>query len=76
MSLKRVEALASFMNAIPSSTGPLRYLKKTEIRRLTGVYTNILNNVSVTIIEFHGNIVDPHTVKVDGNEIERGEIRR
>lgn len=40
--------------------------KNAEIRRLTGVYKNVLNNAGVTLIEGRGKIVDPHTVEVDG----------
>jgi len=39
------------------------------------VYKNVFNNVSVTLIKGHKNIVDTYTVEVDGNEIKRGEIR-
>ncbi|KAH9324641.1 hypothetical protein KI387_004819 [Taxus chinensis] len=40
--------------------------KNAEIRRLTGVYKNTLNNAGVTLIEGRGKIVDAHTVEVGG----------
>nr|AFS30566.1 glutathione reductase [Dimocarpus longan] len=40
--------------------------KNAELKRLTGIYKNILNNAGVTLIEGRGKIVDPHTVDVDG----------
>ena len=40
--------------------------KDREISRLNGVYRNILSDNGVEIIEEHAEIVDPHTVTVDG----------
>ncbi|XP_052187633.1 glutathione reductase, chloroplastic-like [Diospyros lotus] len=40
--------------------------KNAVLQRLTGIYTNILQNSGVTLIEGRGKIVDPHTVDVDG----------
>eukprot|EP01018_Ginkgo_biloba_P034332 Gb_40951 [translate_table: standard] len=40
--------------------------KNAELRRLTGVYKNVLNNAGVTLLEGRGKIVDPHTVEVGG----------
>ncbi|GKU86433.1 hypothetical protein SLEP1_g959 [Rubroshorea leprosula] len=40
--------------------------KNAELRRLTGIYKNILNNAGVTLIEGRGKVVDPHTIDVDG----------
>ena len=40
--------------------------KDREISRLNGVYRNILSDNGVEIIEGHAEIVDPHTVTVDG----------
>jgi len=40
--------------------------KDREISRLNGVYRNILSDNGVEIIEGHAEIVDPHTVMVDG----------
>ncbi|KAL5796596.1 hypothetical protein ACOSQ2_001416 [Xanthoceras sorbifolium] len=40
--------------------------KNAELKRLTGIYKNILKNAGVTLIEGRGRIVDPHTVDVDG----------
>uniref|UniRef100_A0A0C9S687 Glutathione reductase n=1 Tax=Wollemia nobilis TaxID=56998 RepID=A0A0C9S687_9CONI len=46
--------------------GTLISNKNAELRRLTGVYKNTLNNAGVTLIEGRGKIVDPHTVEVGG----------
>ncbi|EYU46505.1 hypothetical protein ABFS82_04G036200 [Erythranthe guttata] len=40
--------------------------KNAELRRLTGIYNNVLKNAGVTLIEGRGKIVDPHTVDVNG----------
>ncbi|XP_073109800.1 glutathione reductase, chloroplastic isoform X2 [Elaeis guineensis] len=40
--------------------------KNAELKRLTGIYKNILKNAGVTLIEGRGKIIDPHTVDVDG----------
>jgi glutathione reductase (NADPH) len=40
--------------------------KDQEISRLNGVYRKILSDNGVEIIEGHAEIVDPHTVTVDG----------
>ncbi|KAI5055930.1 hypothetical protein GOP47_0029451 [Adiantum capillus-veneris] len=40
--------------------------KNAELRRLLGVYKNILTNAGVTLIEGRGKIVDKHTVEVNG----------
>ncbi|KAM1234595.1 glutathione reductase, chloroplastic-like [Malus sylvestris] len=40
--------------------------KNAELKRLTGIYKNVLSNANVTLIEGRGKIVDPHTVDVDG----------
>ena len=40
--------------------------KDREISRLNGLYRNILSDNGVEIIEGHAEIVDPHTVTVDG----------
>jgi len=40
--------------------------KDREISRLNGVYRGILSDNGVEIIEGHAEIVDPHTVTVDG----------
>lgn len=40
--------------------------KDTEIHRLNAVYRNLLDNAGVDIIEGHAQLVDPHTVAVDG----------
>ncbi len=40
--------------------------KDREISRLNGVYRKILSDNGVEIIEGHAEIVDPHTVTVDG----------
>lgn len=40
--------------------------KNVELRRLLGVYKNILTNSGVTLVEGRGKIVDGHTVEVNG----------
>ncbi|KAH7442433.1 hypothetical protein KP509_03G088200 [Ceratopteris richardii] len=42
--------------------------KNAELRRLLGVYKNILSSAGVTIIEGRGKIVDKHTVEVNGKK--------
>ncbi|HEY7773749.1 MAG TPA: glutathione-disulfide reductase [Marinagarivorans sp.] len=44
----------------------LRDNKKAEIKRLNGIYDNILGSANVTIIDGRGKIVDAHTVEVGG----------
>ena len=43
--------------------------KNKEIARLNGVYRKILEDSGVQIIEAHAEILDPHTVSVDGKKI-------
>jgi glutathione reductase (NADPH) len=43
--------------------------KDKEIMRLNGVYRKLLRESGVTIIENHVEIIDPHTVVVDGKRI-------
>jgi len=43
--------------------------KNKEIERLNEVYRKLLNDAGVTIIEAHAEIIDPHTVRVDGKKI-------
>ena len=40
--------------------------KDKEIDRLSQIYSNMLNNSGVEMIEGRGVLVDPHTVEVDG----------
>lgn len=40
--------------------------KNAELRRLVGVYKNILSNAGVTLMEGRGKVVDDHTVEVNG----------
>ncbi len=40
--------------------------KNKEIQRLNGVYRNILGGAGVEIIEGHAEVIDPHTVSIDG----------
>ncbi len=42
--------------------------KNKEIRRLNGIYRNILRGAGVEIIEGHAEVIDPHTVSVDGRK--------
>ncbi|MGH7928751.1 MAG: FAD-dependent oxidoreductase, partial [Candidatus Binatia bacterium] len=43
--------------------------KNKEILRLNGIYRKVLDDAGVEIIEGHAEIIDPHTVTVNGNEI-------
>ena len=43
--------------------------KNTEISRLNGVYRKLLQDAGVTIMESRAEIVDPHTVVVNGKQI-------
>jgi glutathione reductase (NADPH) len=43
--------------------------KNTEISRLNGIYRRLLQDSGVTIIESRAEVVDPHTVVVDGKTI-------
>jgi glutathione reductase (NADPH) len=40
--------------------------KNQEIRRLNGIYRKLLGDAGVEIFESHAEVVDPHTVAVDG----------
>jgi glutathione reductase (NADPH) len=40
--------------------------KDKEILRLNGVYRKLLNDAAVDILEGHAEVIDPHTVAVDG----------
>jgi glutathione reductase (NADPH) len=42
--------------------------KNKEIQRLNGIYRNILNDAGVEIIDGRAEVVDPHTVRVNGRE--------
>ena len=43
--------------------------KNTEINRLNGVYRKLLQDSGVTIMESRAEVVDPHTVVIDGKKI-------
>ena len=43
--------------------------KNTELKRLNGVYNNLLKNSGVEYIEGRGTIIDPHTVEVAGRRV-------
>ncbi len=43
--------------------------KNKEISRLNGVYRTILSGAGVKLIESHAEVIDPHTVRVDGMKI-------
>jgi glutathione-disulfide reductase, plant len=43
--------------------------KNKEIARLNGVYRQVLGDSGVEIIEAHAEILDPHTVSVEGKKI-------
>ena len=40
--------------------------KDQEIRRLNGIYRQLLGDAGVEIVESHAEVIDPHTVAVDG----------
>jgi glutathione reductase (NADPH) len=40
--------------------------KNREIERLNGIYRKLLVNSGVTLLEGHGQLLDPHTVEVNG----------
>ena len=43
--------------------------KNKEILRLNGIYRRILADAGVTLLEGHADVIDPHTVAVDGKRI-------
>jgi glutathione reductase (NADPH) len=43
--------------------------KNKEIKRLNSIYRNLLNAADVEIIEGRAEVLDPHTVKVNGREL-------
>lgn len=43
--------------------------KDKEIRRLNNVYRKILGDAGVTLMEGHAEVIDPHTVSLDGKKI-------
>ena len=43
--------------------------KNREIHRLNGIYRKILADAGVALIEGHAEVVDPHTVVIDGKQI-------
>jgi glutathione reductase (NADPH) len=43
--------------------------KDEEIRRLNGIYRKLLGDAGVEIFESHAEVIDPHTVTVDGKRI-------
>src|SRR5262245_27332618 len=43
--------------------------KDREISRLNGIYRRILGDAGVEIIESHAEILDPHTVAIDGKKL-------
>jgi glutathione reductase (NADPH) len=49
--------------------GKLIANKNKEIGRLNGVYRKILGDAGVTILDGHAEVVDPHTVSLDGGKI-------
>lgn len=46
----------------------LRDNKKAEIKRLNGIYDNILGGANVEVIDGRGKILGPHTVSINGQE--------
>ena len=43
--------------------------KNKEIERLNGIYQKILNDSNVKVFEEHAKIVDPHTIKINNENI-------
>jgi len=43
--------------------------KNAEIQRLNGIYRKLLTDAGVTVIEAHAEIIDRHTVLIDGKKI-------
>ncbi len=43
--------------------------KNREIKRLNGIYRQILADAGVSLLEDHAEVIDPHTVSVDGQRI-------
>jgi glutathione reductase (NADPH) len=43
--------------------------KNKEIQRLNGVYRKLLGDAGVTLLESHAEVIDPHTVAIDGKNI-------
>jgi glutathione reductase (NADPH) len=43
--------------------------KNKEISRLNGVYRKVLSDAGVKIIDGHAEVVDPHTISIDGKKI-------
>lgn len=52
----------------------LRDNKKTEISRLNAIYRNLLSGVEADVINGRAQIVDAHTVAVDGQQYSTGKI--
>ena len=49
--------------------GTLVANKNKEIQRLNGIYRKVLSDAGVTIIEDHADVIDEHTVAIDGKKI-------
>ena len=47
----------------------LRDNKDTEIKRLNGIYENMLGNANVDVFNARATVVDPHTVDVGGQKV-------
>src|ERR1700752_1453330 len=43
--------------------------KNREINRLNGIYRKVLADAGVSLFEAHAEVIDPHTVSVDGRRI-------
>ena len=53
----------------PATWAKLIENKNKEIIRLNGIYRKILADAGVTLFEGHAEVVDAHTVAVDGKRI-------
>ncbi len=52
----------------------LKANRRNEIKRLNGIYINLLNNTGVNIIEGRGTLVDTNTVEVNGKHYTAAKI--
>eukprot|EP00659_Diplonema_papillatum_P013658 gene13658-21007_t len=53
---------------------PLMEKKRAEMSRLNGIYSNILKNANVEVMEGFGKVVDKHTVQIGDKKVTAGTI--
>jgi glutathione reductase (NADPH) len=66
---KQVKNAKGFGWSTPAPTfdwSLLRDNKQVEIKRLNGIYENLLQNANVTVFDGHGKIIDAHNVSING----------